>query len=107
MEILVTLSLSVIFLGILGVLAWRFRTVLNRNLALLTAGSLAIIFTAGFLWIYYRTPGHDIGPVQPIPFSHNVHSGVKQIQCQYCHPYVAYSNFPGLPPVAKCLHCHN
>ena len=49
----------------------------------------------------------DIGVEQPIPFSHRVHAGVKNIQCRYCHPYVDYSNHPGIPPVEKCLHCHN
>mgnify|MGYP001817807195 FL=1 len=68
---------------------------------------LTLIFTAGFLLIFYGISSDAKGPEQPIPFSHNVHSGIKQIQCQYCHPYVAYSNFPGIPPVEKCLHCHN
>ena len=68
---------------------------------------LTLIFTGAFIFIFYKPPEAKIGPEQPIPFSHNVHSGVKQIQCQYCHPFVAYSNFPGLPPVEKCLHCHN
>jgi hypothetical protein len=66
-----------------------------------------LIFTGAFIYFFFTSPAMRIGPEQPIPFSHNVHSGVKQIQCQYCHPYVAYSNFPGLPPVEKCLHCHN
>ena len=68
---------------------------------------LVLIFTGGFIYVYYGLLQADVGPEQPIPFSHNVHSGVKQIQCQYCHPYVAYSNHPGIPPVEKCLHCHN
>ncbi len=68
---------------------------------------LTVVLTAGFLFIIYGMTADAMGPEQPIPFSHNVHSGVKQIQCQYCHPYVAYSNFPGIPPVEKCLHCHN
>ena len=76
----------------------------NRALILATLGS--VLFTAAFLYLYYARPEAALGPVQPIPFSHNVHSGVKQIQCQYCHPYVAYSKFPGIPPVEKCLHCH-
>ena len=76
----------------------------NRTALLTTLGSL--LFTAAFLYFFYAWP-EKIGPEQPIPFSHNVHSGIKQIQCQYCHPYVAYSNFPGMPPVEKCLHCHN
>jgi hypothetical protein len=76
----------------------------NRAAILVTLGS--ILCTAAFLYFFYAWP-ERIGPEQPIPFSHNVHSGIKEIQCQYCHPYVAYSNFPGIPPVEKCLHCHN
>lgn len=77
----------------------------NRAIVLLTLGCALI--TAAFIWLFWRLPEMNVSPEQPIPFSHNVHSGVKQIQCQYCHPYVAYSNWPGLPPVELCLHCHN
>ena len=65
------------------------------------------LFIAAFILFFYTPPQARIGPEQPIPFSHNVHSGIKQIQCQYCHPFVAYSNHPGIPAVEKCLHCHN
>jgi len=68
---------------------------------------ITILASAAFIYVFWEWPTRGLGPEQPIPFSHNVHSGVKQIQCQYCHPYVAYSNFPGIPPVEKCLHCHN
>lgn len=64
------------------------------------------LFVAAFVFFYYKPPLAQIGPKQPIPFSHNVHSGIKEIQCQFCHPYVAYSDFPGIPPVEKCLYCH-
>jgi len=66
----------------------------------------ALCFAAAFVYFFYFLPAAGIGPQQPIPFSHNVHTGIKQIQCQFCHPYVAYSDFPGLPPVEKCLYCH-
>ena len=78
-----------------------------KNLGLLLVVGITALFILLFLFFYYSGPSRAFGPEQPIPFSHNVHSGVKQIQCQYCHPYVAYSNWPGLPPVEKCLHCHN
>ena len=64
------------------------------------------LLVALFLYFFYIPPATDIGPEQPIPFSHRIHAGVKEIQCAYCHPYVARSNHPGLPPVEKCLHCH-
>ena len=64
------------------------------------------LLVALFLYFFYIPPATDIGAEQPIPFSHRIHAGVKEIQCAYCHPYVARSNHPGLPPVEKCLHCH-
>jgi len=80
---------------------------LGRNRKALSAAFLSVLMVVAFLFLFYQTPGTDIGVEQPIPFSHRVHSGVKNIQCEYCHPYVSYSKHPGLPPVEKCLHCHN
>jgi hypothetical protein len=77
----------------------------NTVIVFITLGSVLMIGV--YLYLQYVALPAGVEPVQPIPFSHNVHSGIKQIQCQYCHPYVAYSNWPGLPPVGKCLHCHN
>jgi len=77
----------------------------NNIITALIIGS-ALFFTAAFLYFFYLSPAAGIGPQQPIPFSHNVHNGIKEIQCQFCHAYVAYSDFPGIPPVEKCLYCH-
>jgi hypothetical protein len=71
----------------------------------LTLGTAA--FIGLFIYTFWFSPLTQIGPEQPIPFSHNVHSGVKNIQCRFCHPYVDYSNHPGMPAVEKCLYCHN
>ena len=79
---------------------------LKRNrwaLAVTIWSALGVIV---FLYLFYTSPATDIGPEQPIPFSHQVHAGVKDIQCQFCHPYVDRSTFPGIPPVEKCLYCH-
>lgn len=78
-----------------------------RNWAPLILSGGSAVLVALFLFLFYAPPQSFIGPEQPIPFSHRLHSGVKKIQCQYCHPYVGHSNHPGLPPVEKCLHCHN
>ena len=43
---------------------------------------------------------------QPIKFSHKVHAGDNQIDCQYCHIYARRSNSSGVPPVAICAGCH-
>lgn len=65
-----------------------------------------LLFVLLFLYSFYTAPAMDIGPVQPIAFSHRVHAGVKEIQCEFCHSYVRRSAFPGIPPVEKCLYCH-
>ena len=80
---------------------------MKKNTIPIVLTLLTLIFTAGFIYLFWAPAAGWIAPEQPIPFSHNVHSGIKQIQCQYCHPYVGYSNHPGVPPVEKCLHCHN
>jgi hypothetical protein len=45
------------------------------------------------------------GP-QPIRFSHKVHAGDNQIDCQYCHIYARRTWSSGAPPVAICAGCH-
>jgi hypothetical protein len=65
------------------------------------------ILVGVFLMLFYFPPGSDFGPEQPISFSHRIHAGVKEIQCRFCHPYVDRSTFPGIPPVEKCLYCHD
>jgi hypothetical protein len=91
-----------------------FLASLQRRLEWLYDNRAAIFWTlaasllvAGFLVFFYAPPQSFIGPEQPIPFSHRLHAGHKAIQCQFCHPYVGRSNHPGLPPVEKCLYCHN
>jgi hypothetical protein len=77
----------------------------NKWAVLLSLSCLGLVSV--FLYAFYLMPSRNLGPEQPIPFSHRVHAGVKEIQCQFCHPYVNRSHFPGIPPVEKCLYCHN
>jgi hypothetical protein len=80
---------------------------IKANLNSFMVCASAILALGVFLYLFYRPPGFNIGPEQPIAFSHRIHAGVKNIQCRFCHPYVDRSVFPGLPPVEKCLYCHN
>ena len=58
------------------------------------------------LYLYYQYPHLNIGPQQPIYFSHRVHAGVKEINCRFCHPFADRSTEPGIPTVSKCFFCH-
>jgi hypothetical protein len=55
-----------------------------------------------------RLPGDNQGyaPVQPIAFSHRVHAGELNIDCQYCHFGARQSRHAGVPPASVCMNCH-
>jgi len=46
-------------------------------------------------------------PVQPIKFSHQLHAGVNQISCQYCHSGAFTSKNASIPSLNVCMNCHN
>lgn len=80
---------------------------LGQNVKVLLACAGFFLLLLFFLYLFYMPPAYRIGPAQPIAFSHHLHAGVKGVQCRFCHPYVDKSVFPGIPPVEKCLYCHN
>ncbi len=43
---------------------------------------------------------------QPIEFPHDVHAGKMGINCMYCHTYARRSAVSGIPPLQKCIGCH-
>jgi hypothetical protein len=47
-----------------------------------------------------------LGAEQPIPFSHRVHAGKKEIGCVMCHPGALTQAVAGIPPVETCMLCH-
>ena len=48
----------------------------------------------------------DYQPEQPIYYSHKVHAGVNQINCQYCHTGVYQGKQATIPSVNICMNCH-
>ena len=59
------------------------------------------------------TTADSLGPQveQPIEFPHFRHAGDEkdggmQINCMYCHTYARRSMVAGIPPVQKCIGCH-
>jgi len=68
--------------------------------------TLSLLLATLMLYFYYLYLPQRIGPLQPIPFSHRIHAGVKQINCRFCHPFVDRSAKAGLPSLEKCFFCH-
>jgi hypothetical protein len=48
--------------------------------------------------------GH--APEQPIAFSHALHAGLYELDCQYCHAGAERSRHAGVPPASLCFNCH-
>jgi mono/diheme cytochrome c family protein len=46
-------------------------------------------------------------PTQPIAFSHKLHAGEYQIDCNYCHTGVRISKSANIPSVNICMNCHS
>lgn len=46
-------------------------------------------------------------PIQPIAFSHKLHAGQYQLQCQTCHTSVEKSKNANIPSVNICMNCHS
>ena len=46
-------------------------------------------------------------PEQPIAFSHKIHAGQYEIDCQYCHTGVTKGQNATIPSVNICMNCHN
>lgn len=43
---------------------------------------------------------------QPIAYSHKLHAGELQIQCEYCHSSARRTIHAGVPPTQTCMGCH-
>ena len=76
---------------------------------------LVLIFTfflilAGsyFAFGYLMQVGVDQGyaPVQPIHYSHKIHAGDNQIDCNFCHSSARKSKTSGIPSLNVCMNCH-
>ncbi|MGY4383679.1 mono/diheme cytochrome c family protein/DNA-directed RNA polymerase subunit RPC12/RpoP [Pedobacter sp. UYP24] len=67
-----------------------------------------VISLGSFGWMGMWNTGVHTGyqPVQPIKFSHELHAGTNQIDCQYCHAGAFKSKNATIPSSNVCMNCH-
>lgn len=67
-----------------------------------------VVSLGSFGWMGMWNTGVHTGyqPVQPIKFSHELHAGVNQIDCQYCHSGAFKSKNASIPSLNVCMNCH-
>lgn len=83
------------------------RVIKNKKLVffILFCGTVAMSsWTWVVLWNTHVPQGYQ--PVQPIKFPHDLHAGVMQIQCQYCHTGAFKSKNASIPSLNVCMNCH-
>ena len=89
-----------------GIPIWK-AFVKNQFLVLVSVVSL-LLSSAYFAYDYMMQIGVDQGymPIQPIHYSHKIHAGANQIECQYCHSSAKKSKHSGIPSLNVCMNCH-
>ena len=72
------------------------------------AGTLGPVLAIAGVWYYFSPWYTDVGysPVQPVPYSHQLHVGELGLDCRYCHASVEISNVANIPPTQTCMNCH-
>lgn len=70
---------------------------------------LSVIFLGSAGWKGMWETGVHTGyqPIQPIKFSHQLHSGINKVDCQYCHSGAFTSKNASIPSLNVCMNCHN
>ncbi|MFO7719823.1 MAG: cytochrome c3 family protein [Gillisia sp.] len=89
-----------------GTPIWK-AFVQNQFLVLVT--SVIVLLAAGyFVYGFFMQVGIDQGyqPIQPIHYSHKIHAGDNQIDCNFCHSSASVSKHSGIPSLNVCMNCH-
>lgn len=99
-----------------GLLAVLILTVLDlswfKTIKVTAVHSIVILATSTLLTVFVVKQAIALGrsrdyqPDQPIKFSHLVHAGANQIDCQYCHYGAEDTKSAGIMGISNCLNCH-
>jgi len=86
-----------------------FKWVLLNKKKVFYVGMLFIFIFSGWAWdqMYNINVNTGYQPVQPIAFSHELHAGINQVNCQYCHSGAFKSKNASIPSLNVCMNCHN
>ena len=81
---------------------------INNSFLVFSTVIFLLFSSAYFAYGYLMQVGIDQGymPVQPIHYSHKIHSGDNEIECKYCHSSARVSKHSGIPSLNVCMNCH-
>ncbi|MCB0736444.1 MAG: c-type cytochrome [Bacteroidetes bacterium] len=81
---------------------------MNPTILVLTIGGIVTLPVLVIVFLNIQDLGSQQGyaPDQPIKFSHKLHAGKYNIDCQYCHTGVEKSKNANIPSANICMNCH-
>ena len=85
-----------------------FNKILRSDAFIIIITTLVIAFVAksGIDQLYTVGVQQGYAPAQPIAFSHQLHAGQYEMQCQYCHTGVEIGKSANIPSANICMNCH-
>jgi hypothetical protein len=107
--------------GLRAAIAWLFRPPRGRRRPLFPSWSnqalwaglagavlIAVAIPLLLIWQAYEPDREGyVAPLQPVPFSHQIHVTGLEIDCRYCHSSVERAAPAGMPSTRTCVPCHN
>lgn len=73
---------------------------------IVTALVIALVAKTAIDGLYSVGIQQGYAPKQPIAFSHALHAGQYEIECQYCHTGVEIGKSANIPSANICMNCH-
>ena len=73
---------------------------------IITALVMALVVKTALDELYTIGVQQGYAPTQPIAFSHQLHAGQYEIECQYCHTGVEIGKSANIPSANICMNCH-
>lgn len=85
-----------------------FKKILRSDAFIIIITTLVVAFVAksGIDQLYTIGVQQGYAPAQPIAFSHQLHAGQYEMQCQYCHTGVEIGKSANIPSANICMNCH-
>ncbi len=84
------------------------RTALKnpKIVTLLTIFMAIVFFQQLYIALSAVNVSENYQPEQPIAFSHKIHAGQNQIDCNYCHYGARKGKHSNIPSAGVCMNCH-
>jgi cytochrome c2/preprotein translocase subunit SecG len=73
---------------------------------IVTALVIALVAKTAIDGLYSVGIQQGYAPTQPIAFSHALHAGQYEMECQYCHTGVELGKSANIPSANICMNCH-